>query len=97
MNESSKKPERDELEEARQMQHWVRRYAQNRSLGVVVCLAVFALLCLAIAVPSRIGAAWPIATATRTVGDLHRGACRSQWRRRFIFPFPAGAANSLNK
>ncbi len=55
MNGSSKKPERDELEEARQMQHWVRRYAQNRSLGVVVFLAVFALLSLAIAVPSYWG------------------------------------------
>jgi hypothetical protein len=55
MNGSSKKSERDELEEARQMQHWVRRYAQNRSLGVVVFLAVFALLSIAIAAPSYWG------------------------------------------
>lgn len=55
MNEFSEKPEQDELEEAQQMQRWVRRYAQNRSLPVVVFLVVFALLCLAIGVPSYWG------------------------------------------
>jgi hypothetical protein len=55
MNESSEKPERSELEDAQQMQRWVRRYAQNRSLPVVVFLIVFAMLSLAIGLPSYWG------------------------------------------
>lgn len=55
MDESSGKSEREELEEAQQVQHWVRRYAQNRSLGVVVGLVVFALLAFAIGMPSYWG------------------------------------------
>lgn len=55
MDESSSKSERDQLEEAHQVQHWVRRYAQNRSLGVVVHLVVFALMCFAIGLPSYWG------------------------------------------
>ncbi len=55
MNESSEKSERSELEDAQQMQRWVRRYAQNRSLPVVLFLTVFAMLCLAIALPSYWG------------------------------------------
>ena len=55
MNESSEKPERRELEDAQQMQRWVRRYAQNRSLPVVVFLIVFAMLSLAIGLPSYWG------------------------------------------
>jgi hypothetical protein len=55
MDEMSSKSERDELEEASQVQHWVRRYAQNRSLGVVVSLALFVLLWLAISLPSYWG------------------------------------------
>jgi hypothetical protein len=47
--------ERERLEEARQLQRWVRRYAQNRSLPVMVFLGVFTLLCLAIGVPSYWG------------------------------------------
>jgi len=47
--------EQRQLEEARQLQRWVRRYAQNRSLPVMVFLGVFTLLCLAIGVPSYWG------------------------------------------
>jgi hypothetical protein len=49
------KSEREQLEEAQQLQHWVRHYAQNRSLPVLVALAVCALLFLAIALPSYWG------------------------------------------
>jgi hypothetical protein len=51
MNTSSE-PERDELDEARQIQRLVRRYAQNRSLPVAVALAVFAVLFVAIGLSS---------------------------------------------
>ena len=54
MNDSSQS-ERNDLEEARQIQRWVRRYAQNRSLPVIVALAVSALLFAAIALPSYWG------------------------------------------
>jgi hypothetical protein len=47
--------ERSELEDAQQMQRWVRRYAQNRSLPVVVNLIAFTILFLAIALPSYWG------------------------------------------
>jgi hypothetical protein len=47
--------ERSELDDARQMQRWVRRYAQNRSLPVVVNLIAFTILFLAIALPSYWG------------------------------------------
>jgi hypothetical protein len=55
MNASSTKTERDELEETRQLQRWVRYYAQNRSLPVLAALAVFALLFLAISLASYWG------------------------------------------
>lgn len=55
MNQTSEESERNELEDAQQMQRWVRRYAQNRSLPVAVNLIVFAILSLAIAVPSYWG------------------------------------------
>jgi hypothetical protein len=55
MMSDSSDPMRNELEEAQQMQRWVRRYAQNRSLPVAVGLVVFAILCLAISVPSYWG------------------------------------------
>jgi hypothetical protein len=55
MNQTSEETERNELEDAHQMQRWVRRYAQNRSLGVAVNLVVFAILSLAIALPSYWG------------------------------------------
>jgi hypothetical protein len=55
MNGSSTKSERDELEETRQLQRWVRYYAQNRSLPVMAALAVFALLFVAIGLPSYLG------------------------------------------
>jgi hypothetical protein len=51
MSESSR-PKQNELEEAQRIQWWVRRYAQNRTLPVVVGLVVFALLFLLISVPS---------------------------------------------
>lgn len=46
---------REELEEARSLQHWVRQYAQNRSLPVMVSLALFAVLFLGISLPSYWG------------------------------------------
>lgn len=46
---------RDELRETRALQHWVREYARNRSLSVLLSLAVFAVLFLAISVPSYLG------------------------------------------
>jgi hypothetical protein len=55
MNSSSENLEQQELENARQLQHWVRRYAQNRSVPTMVSLAVFLLLFLAISVPSYWG------------------------------------------
>ena len=55
MSGPSEKSEREQLEEAQQLQHWVRHYAQNRSLPVMVALAVFVLLFLAIGVPSYWG------------------------------------------
>lgn len=54
MNEPSKKSLK-ELEEMRQLQHWVRYYAQNRSLPVVVVLLAFALLSLGIGLLSYFG------------------------------------------
>src|SRR5687768_2918659 len=54
MNDSSQ-PDRHELEEAQQIERWVRRYAQNRSLPVAVGLAVNALLFLAIGLLSLFG------------------------------------------
>ena len=54
MNETLQ-PKNDELQEAKQMQHWVRRYAQNRSLPVLFNLAIFLLLWVAISVPSYWG------------------------------------------
>jgi hypothetical protein len=51
----SEKSEREQLDDARQLQHWVRQYAQNRSLPVIVGLAAFVLLFLAISVPSYWG------------------------------------------
>jgi len=55
MNQTSEKPDRSELEDARQMQQWIRRYAQNRSLPVAVNLIVFVLVFLAISLPSYWG------------------------------------------
>jgi hypothetical protein len=55
MNKSLGRSERSELDDAQQMQRWVRRYAQNRSLPVVVNLIAFAILFLAIALPSYWG------------------------------------------
>jgi len=55
MNQSSEKSERSELEDAQQMQRWVRRYAQNRWLPVAANLIVFAILYLTIALPSYWG------------------------------------------
>lgn len=55
MNESSEQSETEALENARQTQRWARRYAQHRSLPVVVGLVVFALLFLGIALPSYWG------------------------------------------
>lgn len=55
MNESPGIPERSELDDAQQMQRWVRRYAQNRSLPVVVNLIAFTIVFLAIALPSYWG------------------------------------------
>jgi hypothetical protein len=55
MSRPSKMSAREKLEEARQLQNWIRHYAQNRSLPVAVALAVFVLLFLAIAVPSYWG------------------------------------------
>jgi hypothetical protein len=52
---SSPEPEQKDLDESRQIQRWVRRYAQNRSLPVIVSLAVFALLFLAISLSSLWG------------------------------------------
>jgi hypothetical protein len=49
---TSSEPERDDLEEARQIQRLVRRYAQNRSLPVAVALGVFGILFLAISLSS---------------------------------------------
>jgi hypothetical protein len=54
MNETSQ-PKDKELQEAKQMQHWVRRYAQNRSLPVLFNLAVFLLLWIGISLPSYWG------------------------------------------
>jgi len=48
MNDPSDKSVRNELEDAQQMQRWVRRYAQNRSLGVAVGIIVFLALFLGI-------------------------------------------------
>jgi hypothetical protein len=55
MNDQLDNSERDEFEDAQQMQRWVRRYAQNRSLPVAVGLVVFVILSAAIAVPSYWG------------------------------------------
>jgi hypothetical protein len=52
---NSPAPEHNELEESRRIQRWVRRYAQNRSLPVVVGLIVFGLLFLAISLSSLWG------------------------------------------
>jgi hypothetical protein len=52
MSQPSEKPERSGLDAAQQIQRWVRRYAQNRSLPVAVNLIVFAMLSLAISLPS---------------------------------------------
>jgi hypothetical protein len=52
---NSPEPEQKDLDESRQIQRWVRRYAQNRSLPVIVSLAVFALLFLAISLSSLWG------------------------------------------
>lgn len=54
MNDSSE-PNRNDLEDAREIQHWVRRYAQNRSLPKIVALALYALLFAGIALPSYWG------------------------------------------
>jgi hypothetical protein len=51
----SPESERNELEESRRIQRWVRRYAQNRSLPVAISLVVFALLFLAISLSSLWG------------------------------------------
>ena len=48
-------PQRNELDETRQIQRWVRHYAQNRSLPVVVALLVFVILFLAISLSSYWG------------------------------------------
>ena len=55
MNKSSEKTERSEFEDAQQMQRWVRRYAQNRSLPVVVFIIASAMLTLAIGLSSYWG------------------------------------------
>jgi hypothetical protein len=55
MNVPDSQSEQKELEEAQRVQHWARRYAQNRSLHVAAGLAVFALLWAAISVPSYWG------------------------------------------
>jgi hypothetical protein len=44
-----------QLEEARELQRSVRHYAQNRTLPVMIALAVFALLSLAIGLSSYLG------------------------------------------
>jgi hypothetical protein len=54
MNDSSE-ARRHELDETRQIQRWVRRYAQNRSLPVAVGLLVFVMLFLAISLSSYWG------------------------------------------
>jgi hypothetical protein len=54
MNNSSQ-TKRNELDETRQIQRWVRRYAQNRSLPVAVGLLVFVFLFLAISLFSYWG------------------------------------------
>jgi hypothetical protein len=55
MNKSLGRSERSELDDAQQIQRWVRRYAQNRSLPVVVNLIAFTILFLAIALTSYWG------------------------------------------
>lgn len=55
MNNSTQHPVPGDAVEARQIERWVRRYAQNRSLPVAVNLAVFAVLYLAVALPSYWG------------------------------------------
>lgn len=55
MNAFSQKSDLDRLEEARQLQSWVRRYVQNRSLPMLVFLVVFALLWLSIGLPAYLG------------------------------------------
>jgi hypothetical protein len=55
MSVPSEKSQQEQLDDARQLQHWVRQYAQNRSLPVVVGLAAFVLLFVAISVPSYWG------------------------------------------
>lgn len=42
-------------QDSRRISKWARRYAQNRSLGVVVGLVIFLVLVFAIAVPSYFG------------------------------------------
>jgi hypothetical protein len=54
MNNSSE-PDREDLEEARKIQRWVRRYAQNRSLPVAVSLVVFGLIFVTISASSLLG------------------------------------------
>src|SRR3954465_4424342 len=54
MDETSE-PKDNEMNEAKQVQTWVRRYAQNRSLPVLFNLAVFLLLWVAISLPSYWG------------------------------------------
>jgi hypothetical protein len=54
MNNSSK-TDRIGLNETQQMQRWVRRYAQNRSLPVVVFLVLFAMLSVTIGAASYFG------------------------------------------
>lgn len=55
MRGTSQTSPRDELRETRALQHWVREYARNRSLPVLLSLAVFAVLFLGISVPSYLG------------------------------------------
>ena len=55
MNDSTKTPVPDGTNDSQRMQRWVRRYAQNRTLPVAVNLAVFAVLYIAIALPSYWG------------------------------------------
>jgi hypothetical protein len=55
MNSSSKTPVPDDASDSQQIERWVRRYAQNRTLPVAVNLAVFAVLYIAIALPSYWG------------------------------------------
>jgi hypothetical protein len=55
MKTTSEESQRKQLEEARELQRSVRHYAQNRTLPVMIALAVFALLSLAIGVPSYWG------------------------------------------